>query len=814
MKINNNTLQSITALVLGALIFYLLFGFKIVDPTNIAWVMGGDAGQHFLGWHFFRGEPWSFPIGSIQRYHYPEGTTMTFMDSIPLLGIPLKFFNSVLPEHFQYTGIWLLMSYMLQSFFTLLLLRKFTENKIIIFLGASLFVLSTIMLKRAGGHEALAGHWVLLASLYLYFESYNSKTRIKWLLLILATSLIHFYLLFMVLAVWAAYILSYLLISRWYRIILPLSYMLATFSALLLLMWVVGYFTITVSDGGSVGFNLHTMNLLSPVNPIGGGPSLGGLSNEPCGVTTFFREFKAYHRAQYDGYNYLGLGVLLMFVISITNIIPYLRGVNFKKLSPLLFLSILLTFISLSNKITFGDAILFEFNPPFLLDELGRLLRAPGRVFWPVYYILTLFSIVLIIKYHDKKKSIIIITFALIIQVIDFYPWYEYNKSWLDNRRGRTELPSKDLWNKIGNEIDHIVMLPLTKDLNSLLGLYAVENNIDINIGYVARYDKLKRQNYEVKLLEDFCLAKLDKRTLYIIDNDFSYYLPDSTIFSYGILDGYNIIFPKKANLKLNKYSLSPKKILKFNENISFKSDVVEFLGWKSSEAKHRWSMGNSSSILFYLNKQVTKDVMLIIDGWTFSSQKIILYLNNNLVSNQVINNKSELKFLINKAYIKRGGNVLRFEFPEAKVPNQTSTIKIALALKSFKLVEVKPVSLDSSITHNSKIVEYIGWSNPEKSHRWSLGKSSDINILFRKNNSNDIKFTIDGWTLKDIEVNLYVNGNLVKQNKGLSFIIKNSFLNDGENVFHFEFPNARRPNDKEKRVLALALKHFSLTEV
>ncbi len=43
----------VIAFLLGAIIFLLIFGYKIIDPTYIDWIMVGDPGWHFLGWHFF-----------------------------------------------------------------------------------------------------------------------------------------------------------------------------------------------------------------------------------------------------------------------------------------------------------------------------------------------------------------------------------------------------------------------------------------------------------------------------------------------------------------------------------------------------------------------------------------------------------------------------------------------------------------------------------------------------------------------------------------------------------------------------------------
>jgi hypothetical protein len=140
-------------------------------------------------------------------------------------------------------GLWLLASYMLQGFFASLLLKKFSNDWRLILLGTTFFILAPIMFWRVGGHEALAGQWLILAALYLYFSPATTPTRIKYMLLILIASMVHFYLLAMVLAIWGGYLLkeSLLGVNKKYIAI----YFLLTMIIVLCNMWVSGYFTNT-----------------------------------------------------------------------------------------------------------------------------------------------------------------------------------------------------------------------------------------------------------------------------------------------------------------------------------------------------------------------------------------------------------------------------------------------------------------------------------------------------------------------------------------------------------------------------------------
>ena len=196
---------------LGIFVFFNIYGYEILNPTFIEWTMKGDAAQHFLGWHFFRSEAWTFPLGTISSYMYPQGTSIVFTDSIPLLAIPLKLISSLLPPVFQYHGIWLLVCYILQGYFAVLLLRIVTNEPLLIFLGTLFFLLSPIMVQRAYPHEALSAHWIILASIYLYFQRDEINNRAKWIFLLIVAVMVHFYLFAMSFAIYVAYLLKALM---------------------------------------------------------------------------------------------------------------------------------------------------------------------------------------------------------------------------------------------------------------------------------------------------------------------------------------------------------------------------------------------------------------------------------------------------------------------------------------------------------------------------------------------------------------------------------------------------------------------------
>ncbi len=531
-------------MLLGALIFIFIYGYNIIDPLHIEWNMSGtDRAFHFLGWHFFRFEPWYFPLGIIEKYRYPVGSCIVYMDAIPLIGIPLKLFNAILPQQFQYMGLWLMTTYMLQGFFAAILLKKISNNWRLILLGVTFFIISPILFWRAGGHEALAAHWLILAGLSLYLspEKMNS-TKVKWVFLIIVSSMVHFYLLVMVLAIWAGYLLKELLndFTRQHTVQI-LQYIFFTMIILLFVMWVIGYFTIPINNTKTFGFGYYSMNLLAPFTPEGGGK------------TTFLVNIKFATKGQYEGYNYLGLGILILIFFALYRTPQAIKDIHLKTFFPIAIVVFFLFLFALSNKLTFGSEVLFEFKYPWILEDLGSILRASGRMFWPAYYLLMLVIISVIIKYYSSKTAFILLSAALLIQIVDFYPWYSTRS--LGNKTYKTSLQSSK-WQKIADSVKHVVMIPPSSNNYRDFALYAANNHLDINIGNVARMDRQKSHRIDQKLMKNFNDSILQKETLYIVDkkNVISPSKENKKKYLFGLLDNYYIIIPKSLKLELNNW--------------------------------------------------------------------------------------------------------------------------------------------------------------------------------------------------------------------------------------------------------------------
>ena len=106
--------------------------------------------------------------------------------------------------------------------------------------------------------------------------------------------------------------------------------------------------------------------------------------------------------------------------------------------------------MAISNNIHFGKFEIFSFTLNKFIYGFFGMIRASGRLFWPIYYFIIIFSLIFIYKKY-KAKSIFIISILLTIQIIDLssgFKYYEFGKIFTKDRK----ILKDDIWNEIDQE--------------------------------------------------------------------------------------------------------------------------------------------------------------------------------------------------------------------------------------------------------------------------------------------------------------------------------------------------------------------------
>lgn len=518
--------------LLGAAFFFWLYGFAIVRPTNIAWLLHGDPAQHYLGWAFFRFSPWQWPLGRIAGFGLPAGTTLVFTDSIPLLALLFKPFSAWLPAgDWQYMGGWMALCYTLQGALAAALLRRLGLDARQSLLGAGLLLLSPVLMLRAYGHEALMAQWLILAALLRYHAGWRGGV---WLALLATAVLIHPYLFAMILplataAAWRARSQERNASSA--RLVVA-----AVVGVLVigLVMAAAGYFTKPPGQLSDQGFGDYSANLLTWFDPMDWQGFLRHYGRPAAGSGEWSRLLPALGQVgdgQYEGFAYLGAGVLALALLAL---ILTLRRVFFAVASrsptatfkPLLVVALLLAVYSLSTRITFGAHTLIDIRQPHWLSALTGIFRASGRFVWPLTYLLITAAIVTIARALPTRWATGLLLGALLLQGADLGDKLQEFRRHFREPQPYVSPLADPAWSEDLAGVRRLVVMTDQWQGDTWLpfALLAARHGLATNAAYLARDDVAGRQRWLGEQRRRVDAGRPDPETLYVFDRP-----PDST---------------------------------------------------------------------------------------------------------------------------------------------------------------------------------------------------------------------------------------------------------------------------------------------
>ncbi len=504
----------IAGLAIGATFFLVIAGPRIVDPGDVDWTMQLDWRIHFLGWHIFRGEPWSWPPGALVGYHHaPSGTSIGYTDSIPLVAIPLKIASGWLPMPMQYLGVWLLACFALQGLFGALLATLWTRSAAATLGAASLFVLMPTLLNRAP-HPALCAHWTLLWALWLYFGwAPGRPLPIRHTLLLTAiVSLIHPYIAVMVMAILAAlFCRSFVDRAGPSPGRAPVTAMAVGTGALAVLLvgwWASGLFVVTGPSMARPGFHFFSMNLLGPITPLGWSSLLPEVPVGAGGQT-------------FEGFQYLGAGVLGVTAIGIVAAARTLRF-PLRALGPIGAACGVMALYSLSPRITLADRVLVDMSSPEL--ERYAVFGVTGRFFWPAAYLLLTLAVASVARALPGRPAAIVLILAVGVQLVDLRPGHAERRA-LTRSAAFHEWPDRPrsaVWARALPHYRHLVLVlpphcgpsPVGFELP---GYLAGLHGLTMNAGEVARVDEALRRAYCERLQQAVGRGEVHDDEFYLV---------------------------------------------------------------------------------------------------------------------------------------------------------------------------------------------------------------------------------------------------------------------------------------------------------
>lgn len=521
--------------LIGAVLFVAIYGFGVLNVTNDAWLLTGkDLQQHYIGWKYYRDAAWTFPIGCHDGLTHPYMVSVLYTDSIPLFAIFFKLLSPILPETFQYFGLFGLMCYMLNGGFAALIVAKIRKNKVYAALGSVFFILSTPVLQRMFGlltqnsrHTSLAAHFLILApiAIWMYRERFQKiwKAALAFSILGVLCVLIQMYIIFIVGGLMCGYLLHTLLEERkWKRVFIVFGSFALSFVAA---FFVVGGFT-DVLDSGSNGFGLYSANLNALINPYEYSSFFSGMGMRS---------------GQYEGFAYLGLGMIVLCLIGIFLLIRrmvqmhkehkcWIRLKQFAKnhAAGLISLFIVVTVfgcLAVTTWVYVGKHIIIQVYLPQFCYDLLAIVRSSGRFIWVIMYMAMIFGLYMTARMiRNKKVCTIVVALCLCLQLMDLAkPISQIHKQYTSEPVEENSMVQNPFWDTQLKNYKHIVYYPVVG-----YGLYqmmqvgtkaSMVEGMDVNYFYMSRFIKyslVEKENKEIK--KQFVNGTLDEDTLYIVD--------------------------------------------------------------------------------------------------------------------------------------------------------------------------------------------------------------------------------------------------------------------------------------------------------
>ena len=401
---------SLTGALLGALVFLILYGVRVLDPTCVDWILNNpspDPAQHYLGWVFYRRSGWHLPyLGANYSAIYPYRTSILYTDSIPLLAVLGKLLGGVLPARFQYLGLWGLFCYAMQGGLAQALIARVggvrpgdTAKNWASVLGAGVLVLFPALNIRMFAHTALAANWLVLLALWLWLcaeQSENRPTAAKlclwWGILGLLCAGIHLYYLPMVGVVLVAACVQRALEKRGpAAVVLPVA---SFCGAALAELFVLGAFAANFagySNGYLSGADLANLFV----------PGLG---------------------ASWEQEIYAGLGTTIAVVLALVWLLVQHKqaGAFFRRHKNVVIAALVLLVLdaiaAMGNTVTFAGRTLFTVPIPQALMDFWAMFSSCARLAWLAGMLLAVAACGLVLRFWQGAAAAVLLALCAAAQ--------------------------------------------------------------------------------------------------------------------------------------------------------------------------------------------------------------------------------------------------------------------------------------------------------------------------------------------------------------------------------------------------------------
>ena len=690
-----------------------IFGFENSSFQNTNWLHdGGESTYNQLSWYFFRNDVWRFPLGMNPNFGEELGNSIAFTDTVPLLSFFFKLFKSYLPQNFQYFTFWYFVCFFLQLLFSYKILKKFTESTPHSLIGSLFFIIAPIFIYRMDYHVGLTGQWILLSALYLSLNYKINKSLLLWISLVVISLLVFLYFTATILVIYSIFRLfhyyyedrNFLRFTKDFFIILIVT---------ALTFYTIGYFEIRMLDSIGIGFGEYKLNLLSFFDPVN--------SHQNISWSWFLKDIKLSAGEEIEGFNYFGLGQILMFIFVLASLLnkkirKKLTNIKYQKEIKIFFIiSIIFTLWALSNKISIGSYTLLEIPLNKYIFGALSLFKASGRLFWIVNYFLLILSIIIIFQCFEKKKSLLIITFFLIVQLADTSAGIKKRIYFARAQDESIKLKDK-IWNNLFKK-NEVVKTTFPKNWSRFTQIFASYmekyNTKKTNIITAGRINRKAAASARYDLYKNFRKKNLSTNTIYFVQNlghmnHLKYLFKNENVGFFFRDNIWSMVKNEKqlmnkndknelAGLKFNMLKINETKKMYYSEENNYTG-----FGWSHNfQNLGIWSEGNISTLFFRTEKDYGDIRLELICEPHITKKNTTLefdvYINNFFIK-KIKLNKNNLKdqlleININKKFITSKDIKIDFDFKNPVSPSEVfkspDSRKLGILLKKIKINQI-----------------------------------------------------------------------------------------------------------------------------
>lgn len=525
---NQNTkrqrwLAALLGALAGMLVFYVLYGTATLHPTYDAWILNGydewDIQQHYAGWVLFRNSHWAFPLGLADTIAAPDGTVISFTDSVPWVSIFFKALRGVLPSTFQWFGWYTLFCFAMQGAVGALLcvrrpMQSNTGTLAFSALGGLMFAMLPTLWERAFRHTALASQWLFLLALYAFLEYrqqvYVGNERFPWTMPVLAFLSVGIHPYFLPLVMMCALLAAVeqgRTKKRWGHAAMQFAASLAAAAVGGVLCGAVGSGT----GASRSGYGDYSMNLNALINP------------SSRGEYTWSRLFHTLPQqpGQYDGFNYLGLGVLAAIAAALLLNVRQLRRdpqqvkLWWKRNWPVFAACVFLTLFAVSNKIYWGNTGV-ELPLPEALLELCGIFRSSGRMFYLVAACMLVYALYTLRSKLPGRYAVLALAFLVGVQAFDLSAAAQQKRQMFEQPINATAVNNEQTANLGAGHTSLLAAGEVREDRLRLLAILAGKQGLATNLDIAVSGSHLAAEASRADTARQLAAGQYDPAAVYV----------------------------------------------------------------------------------------------------------------------------------------------------------------------------------------------------------------------------------------------------------------------------------------------------------